>query len=142
VKEFITKELDWKDYGGKHYESIFTRFYQGYVLPKKFNIDKRKAHWSALICSGQATKQEALEDLKNPPYSPDLQKADFEYVAKKLDFSKEEFEKILSEKPVPHDFYETENTHEFSWKVFQTMLTLPVKVRLKLRHIAATGKWR
>ena len=53
VKKLITEKLGWKDYGGKHYESIWTRFYQGYILPKKFGIDKRKAHYSNLICSGQ-----------------------------------------------------------------------------------------
>ncbi|MFM6923862.1 MAG: N-acetyl sugar amidotransferase, partial [Ferruginibacter sp.] len=53
VKEIITRELGWRDYGGKHYESVFTRFYQGYILPVKFGIDKRKAHLSNLIFSGQ-----------------------------------------------------------------------------------------
>ncbi len=46
VKQIITKELGWRDYGGKHYESVLTRFYQGYILPNKFKIDKRKAHLS------------------------------------------------------------------------------------------------
>ncbi len=95
VKAFIAKELEWKDYGGKHCESIFTRFYQGYVLPKKFNIDKRKAHWSALICSGQATRTEALADLKSEPYPKQMQEENLAYVTKNLDFSKEEFEKIM-----------------------------------------------
>jgi len=48
AKELITQELGWRDYGGKHYESVFTRFYQGYILPRKFHIDKRKAHLSVL----------------------------------------------------------------------------------------------
>jgi len=142
VKAFISKELDWKDYGGKHYESIFTRFYQGYVLPKKFNIDKRKAHWSALICSKQATREEALADLKHEPYPVDMQKQDLEYVAKKLDFSLEEFNKILNEKPLPHEHYAMEDPNDFGWKAFKWIMKIPVKVRLKLRHIAATGRWR
>lgn len=142
VKNFISKELDWKDYGGKHYESVFTRFYQGYVLPKKFNVDKRKAHWSALICSGQATREEALEDLANEPYPVDLQKQDVKYVSKKLDFTSEEFEEIMNSKPVPHDFYDTESANDLSWRLFNAIMAFPVKVRLKLRHIAATGRWR
>lgn len=142
VKNFIIKELEWKDYGGKHYESIFTRFYQGYVLPKKFNIDKRRAHWSALICSGQATQLEALEDLKNPPYHADLQKQDLEYVVKKLDFTNEEFTAILNAKPVPHEFYETENPNNFGWRLFNLLMAIPARVRLKLRHIGSTGRWR
>jgi N-acetyl sugar amidotransferase len=142
VKNFIAKELDWKDYGGKHYESVFTRFYQGYVLPKKFNVDKRKAHWSALICSGQATREEALADIANEPYPVELQKQDVEYVTKKLDFSAEEFREIMNSKPVPHDHYATESPDDLSWRLFNILMTLPVRVRLKLRHIAATGRWR
>ena len=142
VKEFIKHELDWKDYGGKHYESIFTRFYQGYVLPKKFNIDKRKAHWSALICSGQATQSEALEDLKKEPYSLALQQEDLEYVSKKLDFSHEVFEHIMKSEPVPHSFYDEENENDLMWRMFKLILALPVRIRLKLRHISATGRWK
>jgi N-acetyl sugar amidotransferase len=58
AKQIIMEKMGWRDYGGKHYESIFTRFYQGYVLFTKFNIDKRKAHLASLINSGQITKQE------------------------------------------------------------------------------------
>jgi N-acetyl sugar amidotransferase len=142
VKAFISTELDWKDYGGKHYESIFTRFYQGYVLPKKFNIDKRKAHWSALICSGQATREEALADLQHEPYPAEMQKQDLEYVAKKLGFTEKEFQEILHAKPVPHEHYAMENPNDISWKFYKALMALPVKARLKLRHIGATGRWR
>lgn len=142
VKNFIIKELDWRDYGGKHYESIFTRFYQGYVLPRKFQIDKRKAHWSALICSGQASKAEALVDLQTPPLSLELQKQDFDYVTKKLEFSKEEFDMILNSSPVPHDFYATENDNDWKWIAFNKVTRIPVIILMKLRHIASTGRWR
>ena len=64
TKKKIIEELNWRDYGGKHYESIFTRFYQSYILPEKFNVDKRKSHLSTLICSGQLTREEALEEIK------------------------------------------------------------------------------
>ena len=105
VKEIITKELDWIDYGGKHYESIFTRFYQGYILPNKFGIDKRKAHLSTLICSRQITKEIALEELNTPPIPADLAREDKAYVAKKLGFTDKEFENILTLKNVPHEFF-------------------------------------
>ncbi len=95
VKEIIKNELGWRDYGYKHYESIFTRFYQGYILPKKFNVDKRKAHLSNLICSGQMTKEEALEELKQEPYPIEQQWADKEYVIKKLGLTESEFENIM-----------------------------------------------
>jgi hypothetical protein len=70
--------FDWKDYGGKHYESIFTRFYQGYILPQKFKVDKRKAHLSNLIFSGQMSKEEAIEELKQPIYPEQLFRVDYE----------------------------------------------------------------
>jgi len=95
VKELITKELDWRDYGGKHYESVFTKFYQAYILPEKFKIDKRKAHLSTLICSGQLTKEEALKELEQPLYAANELKSDTEYVLKKLGLSADEFTAIM-----------------------------------------------
>lgn len=105
VKETIIKELDWRDYGGKHYESVFTRFYQGYILPVKFHIDKRKAHLSNLIFSGQITKEEALEELKKPIYDPAQLKQDYDFVLKKLDLTKEEFEKLMHTERKEHAYY-------------------------------------
>ncbi len=93
--QLLRKELDWKPYGHKHYESIFTRFFQGYILPRKFNIDKRKAHLSTLICSDQMTKEEALEEMKRDIYPPQEIKEDKEYVIKKLGLTEEEFNKIM-----------------------------------------------
>jgi len=142
VKEFIKKELDWQDYGGKHHESIFTRFYQDYVLPKKFNIDKRKAHWSALICSGQATRQEALEDLQKEPYPIEDQLADRLYVQKKLGFTEKEFDDILNSKPVPHEVYGMENKNDLFWNLFRKVMWFPEKVLLKIKHIKAVGRWK
>jgi len=97
VKEFIIEELGWKDYGHKHWESVFTRFYQAYILPRRFNIDKRKCHLSSLVCSGQLTREEALAEIQAPPYerAEDLER-DKEYVLKKLGFSNEEFERLMT----------------------------------------------
>ena len=95
VKKELAAELGWRDYGGKHYESVFTRFYQTYILPVKFGIDKRKAHLSALICSGQITKADALAALAEPPDSPDRIAADREYVLKKLGLCDAEFDAIM-----------------------------------------------
>jgi N-acetyl sugar amidotransferase len=99
VKKTITNELGWRDYGGKHYESVFTRFYQGYILPTKFRIDKRKAHLSNLICSGQMTRDEALEEIKRPIYDETLLKTDYDFVLKKLGLTEEDFVTIM-EAPV------------------------------------------
>ena len=95
VKSFIQSDLGWRDYGGKHYESIFTRFYQGYILPKKFGIDKRKAHLTNLIYAGQITKESALATLQEPPLDPVLAEEDRSFVIKKLGYSDAEFENIM-----------------------------------------------
>jgi N-acetyl sugar amidotransferase len=108
VKELIQKELGWRDYGGKHYESIWTRFYQGYILPEKFNIDKRKAHLSDLIFGGQITKEEALAELAKPIYDPAQQKTDFEFVLKKLGLSEAEFAAIMKTPRRSHYDYDYE----------------------------------
>jgi len=102
VKQLIQTELGWRDYGGKHYESVWTRFYQGYILPEKFKIDKRKAHLSDLIFGGQMTKAEALEELAKPIYDPKQFKIDYEFVLKKLGLSATEFDAIIKDKPRSH----------------------------------------
>jgi N-acetyl sugar amidotransferase len=98
AKEVLKSEVGWVDYGGKHNESIYTRFYQGYILPRKFGFDKRKAHFSSLICSGQTTREQALLELEKPPYPLEEQEADKTYVIKKLQLTEREFEQIM-EKP-------------------------------------------
>lgn len=108
AKQALIDELGWRDYGGKHYESVFTRFYQGYVLPKKFNIDKRRAHLSNLILTGEITRDDALRELQQPTYNEDMQAEDKLYVAKKLGFSGEEFDAILAADPVPHAHFGTD----------------------------------
>ncbi len=108
VKETIINELGWRDYGGKHYESIFTRFYQGYILPVKFGIDKRKAHLSNLVFSGQINRDTALEELQKPIYDPATLKNDYEFVLKKLKITESEFEKLMLAPRKEHNEYEIE----------------------------------
>lgn len=108
AKELLIKEFGWRDYGGKHYESVFTRFYQGYILPRKFKVDKRRAHLATLVAAKLINRSEALEELKQPTYDPELQKQDYEYALKKFDISKEEFEKYMTQAPVPHSVYGTQ----------------------------------
>jgi N-acetyl sugar amidotransferase len=91
----LTEELGWQNYGGKHHESVYTRFYQGYVLPKKFGVDKRYGHLSDLVNAGQLTRSEAIEEMKKAPYSEAQQEEDLIYVRKKLGLSEEEFEEIM-----------------------------------------------
>ena len=96
AKELLKKELGWRDYGLKHYESIYTRFVQSYILPRKFNVDKRKAHFSTLICAGTMTREEALEELKKDPYPADLMEEDRQYVVKKFGMTERSRHRRLS----------------------------------------------
>ncbi|MFN8384166.1 MAG: N-acetyl sugar amidotransferase [Anaerolineales bacterium] len=92
----LQDDLGWRYYGGKHYESIYTRFYQGYILPEKFGFDKRRSHLSSLVCSGEITRIQALDDLKAPTYAPSMQEEDREYVVKKLGLTEDEFTVIMA----------------------------------------------
>lgn len=92
----LTEELDWRYYGGKHYESRFTKFFQAYYLPTRFGYDKRKAHLSSLVLSGQMTRDEALAELEKPLYNETELADDKLYVSKKLGISEDEFEELLN----------------------------------------------
>ncbi|MCU0472648.1 MAG: N-acetyl sugar amidotransferase [Bacteroidales bacterium] len=100
--DILTRELGWKYYGGKHYESRFTKFFQSYYLPYKFNFDKRRAHLSSLVISGQMKRSEALEAMKEFSYSENEINDDIDYVAKKLDWSPQEFRNIIDLPPREH----------------------------------------
>lgn len=117
AKETIAKELAWRDYGGKHYESLFTKFYQAYILPEKFKIDKRKAHLSNLIFSGEITKEEALEELKQPLYKEEEFKQERDFFLKKFDLTLEEWEKIMAKPRVEHTEFDTERPLHERYKV-------------------------
>ena len=105
AKRLLAKEIGWRDYGGKHYESVWTRFYQGYYLPRKFGFDKRRAHLSTLICSGQIRREEALSEMDKPTYDPKLLAEDMQYVIKKFSLTQEEFDAILNAPPKQHYEY-------------------------------------
>jgi hypothetical protein len=95
AKRLLEKEVDWRDYGGKHYESVYTRIFQSYILPVKFGFDKRKAHYSSLILAGQMTREEALEKLRIPPFNSIEIESDIEFLVKKLQISQDEFRAIM-----------------------------------------------
>ncbi len=96
VMEILKSDLAWVYYGGKHYESVYTRFFQGYILPKKFNIDKRRAHYSDLINSGQLNRERALLDLELPAYDDNLFRQDYNFVLKKFELTEEHFDVIMN----------------------------------------------
>lgn len=95
VMKFLEDYFGWEKYENKHYENVFTRFYEGYYLPKKFNYDKRKCYFSNMILSNDMTREEALNILSTNEYSDTLAKKDMEYIAKKLNISVDEFEKLI-----------------------------------------------
>ncbi len=104
----LQKHLDYVPYAGKHSESVFTRFYQNYILPKKFGIDKRRAHLSTLIASGQISRGVALEELNRPLYRADMLTEDYNFVLKKWGLSSQQFEAMMIAPPRPHGDFKSE----------------------------------
>jgi N-acetyl sugar amidotransferase len=105
----LQREVGYRPYSYKHYESVFTRFYQGHILPRKFGVDKRKLHLSTLVATGQMTREQALEMMSQPPYyDPVQQRDDYAFVLKKLGFSQASFESYMAMPPVSHAAYATE----------------------------------
>ena len=94
MQELVDK-FGWQKYAHKHYESRFTRFYEGYWLPTKFGYDKRRAHFSSLILTGQLSRADALERIAKTAYSAANLAEDFEYIATKLDLSVPELQQIM-----------------------------------------------
>ena len=115
VKIEIAEKLNWKDYGGKHFESIITRFYQGYILPEKFGIDKRKAHLASMIAMGTISKEQALNELKKPIYEESQYKSDREFVLKKFGLSDAEFDKIMKLPIKLHTDYKNYRNREYHY---------------------------
>ena len=93
--QLLVERFGWQPYPQKHFESRFTRFYEGYWLPKKFGYDTRKVQFSSLIVTGQMTREQALAQLQNPPYDEATIHQDFEYVATKLGISVTELQSYL-----------------------------------------------
>lgn len=113
AKKILMNELGWRDYGGKHYENIFTRFFHAYYLPEKFGFDLRKSYLSALICSGQITRDDALKELESPPASEKVNKNDKEYVSKKLGLSETEFNQLMINK---NQIFSNYGNSDWLWK--------------------------
>jgi N-acetyl sugar amidotransferase len=105
----LVEEMEYKPYPYKHYESVFTRFYQGYILPKKFGVDKRRVHLGTLIAAGQMKREEALALLEQIPYpSESDQESDIQYFLKKMGWSPDDLQKYLARPQKPHAIYGTE----------------------------------
>jgi len=132
AKRFLEKEAGWRDYGGKHYESVYTRIFQSYILPVKFGYDKRKAHYSSLILAGQISREEAIELLKKPLFDTNTIEDDIQYLIKKFQISREEFEKIMTS---PHRSYHDYRSKWPDWvkrlekSIFGVLISLKKKIR-------------
>ena len=128
VKKKLVSELSWKDYGGKHFESIFTRFYQGYILPNKFNIDKRVFHYSCLVQSEQITREQAIKLLQEPIYDINLLESDKKYVLKKLNFNEATFEDYMRAPIRKHNEFKSEQRY---WNFYFFVIKQIKKVLFK-----------
>lgn len=96
VVKLLQEEIGWRPYGAKHYESVYTRFFQGYILRKKFGFDKRRAHFANLVLSGEMTREQALAEIENENYiGTSLWAEDREFVIKKLGLTEAQFEYIM-----------------------------------------------
>lgn len=129
AKKILADELGWRDYGYKHGESGFTKFFQGYLLPTRFGYDKRRAHLSSLILSDQVTRVEALKELEKPPYDESTLRRDICFVAKKLGISESEFQNLLS---LPIKTY-------LDYKHNQRLFQIAKKVRKVIQSIRYRG---
>tara|TARA_B110000971_G_C20039698_1_gene516965 strand:- start:542 stop:1615 length:1074 start_codon:yes stop_codon:yes gene_type:complete len=125
--DFLQKNYGFKPYPYKHYESVFTRFYQGHLLPTKFNVDKRKLHSSSLICSNQTTRSQALEELESIPYhSSEALNEDKEYFLKKMGWSESQLINYCNRKEKLHSDYGSEKPFwDFCLKTYQFFFKSP-----------------
>lgn len=95
AEDELEKLFGWKRFQHKHHESRFTRFYEDYWLPRRFGYEKRRAHFSSLIVTGQMTRDAALDRLLQPEMDEHFLKQEFEYVAHKLGISVHELQEVF-----------------------------------------------
>jgi N-acetyl sugar amidotransferase len=101
----LEREVGWRYYGGKHYESRFTKFFQAWYLPTKWGYDKRLAHLSSLVVSGQMTRADALEEFRAGVLPNEEIESDKYYMARKLGITQAAFEELMRVPNTPHEHY-------------------------------------
>jgi hypothetical protein len=105
AEQLLHSKFGWEPFQHKHHESRFTRFYEDFWLPRKFGYEKRRAHFSSLILTGQMTRDEALERIAKPELSEEFLQKEFDYVAEKLDLTRLELQAIFDgENKTFHDY--------------------------------------
>ena len=128
--KLLKKEYGWVDYGGKHLESTFTKFFQRCILPVKVGVDKRLSHLSTLICSGQITRNDALKHLKETLYEVDELDKDMTFILSKLNMSRVEFDEIMNLPIKKHTDYKT----DIIYRKLLTVLLWPKRVIIRARN--------
>lgn len=121
AKRLLSSKFGWVDYGGHHYESVYTRFYQSYISPVKYNMERRKVSLSAQVRSGHISREEALNTLKTNLYKEELLKDDMAYIAKKFGLNADELGNIL-------------NLPNKSFKDFKTYFPLFRRLRFFIKY--------
>jgi N-acetyl sugar amidotransferase len=131
--DLLKKKINFKPYPYKHYESVFTRFYQAYILPKKFGVDKRKLHLSNLIISKEIKRDEALRIMQQPTYlSEEEEKRDIKYFLKKMNWSEEGLKNYISEPEINHSVYGSEKK---LWEILKNFYKSSKLIRSLVKKI-------
>jgi len=117
----LVEKFDWQPYAEKHYESRFTKFYEGYWLPQKFGFDTRRITYSSMILTKQMTRDEAMEKLKQPALDEATIKQEFEYVATKLDISVEDLKGYFD---APNKSYKDYESQEYLYAIGARVMKL------------------
>ena len=108
VLELLKTNYNYNPYPHKHYESVFTRFYQAYILPKKFKIDKRKVHYSSLLMTGQAQKDECQRILLKDPFESAEIERDKLFFLKKMSWTTDQLDSYINRRGRSHLYYKSE----------------------------------
>ena len=118
--QLMSDLYDWKPYPQKHFESRFTRFFEGYWLPTRFGFDMRRVDLSSLILTNQISREEALEELNKPTYDSELIEQDFYYIAKKLNIHTDDLKKFQEmPKKYWNDYKNLNNVFKISEKILK-----------------------
>jgi N-acetyl sugar amidotransferase len=122
AKALLVELYGWKPYPQKHYESRFTKFYEGYWLPERFGYDTRRVQFSSLILTDQMTRDEALSKLTVPEYDPKTIGQEITYIATKLGIAAAKMQQYFE---LPKKYY-------WDYKNHQHLFRLGAKVMQKM----------
>ena len=131
--ELLKKEYGWEPVRVKHGESIWTRFYQCYILPKRFGVDKRRAHFSNQILSDVITREEALNELKMPAYKDDFE-TDKEVILRRYEITETEFEKFMTQPIRKHSEFKTEKAIKDIYAKVRKLIPFNSLLNISTRH--------